>query len=174
MALSDRLAGRSLPRVTVPIQVSDPGEDLRRRQAEAVAVAERAVALVEVGGDAGVGEDVAAALVAEAQRLTDEIAVCFADVVLQAAPPAVWEQVVIEHSDVDEESGSWDLTGSALPAMLAVCAVGADEDPSLGDPAWWAEQLASWPKGDADRLRVAVLEVNAPDAFPLVRALGKG
>lgn len=159
-SLASRLAARETRRVVVPIEVTDPGEDVRtlavlaRRALDAVR-AQRAAGLID-------DEQLAAARKA-ADEAREALAAHCLDVALVAAPPDVWEALVTEHLADDGA----DVSPEALPVMLAACA----EDESLRDPQWWTEHLRTWPFGDREALRGAVLDVNA---WTPARALGKG
>lgn len=159
-SLKTRLAGRAPRRVSVPIEVSDPGEDVRTR----AVLARQALAIVRAQHAAGLLDDES---MHAAQDDADQAAAALAehclDVVLIPAPPAVWEAIQAEHVSDDGA----DLDAAALPAMLAASA----EDPDLRDADWWIEQLHVWPFGDREALRAAVLDVNA---WTPGRALGKG
>lgn len=159
-SLADRLAGRQPRRATVPIEVTDPGDEVRTW----AVYARRALASVRAQHAAGlVTDEQLAAAVSDADQARDALAGHCLMVELQAAPPDAWEALTAEHLTDDGA----DVGPGALPAMLALCAV----DESLRDPQWWTEQLAVWPFGDRESLRAAVLDVNA---WSPARALGKG
>jgi hypothetical protein len=96
-------------------------------------------------------------------------------VTLQAAPAEVWEALLARHAIVDEDGVESTLAGSALPEMLALCAVPeAPDDAALNDPAWWQDLLGRASAGEVAELRAHVLRLNAWTSNPVVRALGKG
>lgn len=159
-SLAARLSARQPRRVVVPIEVTDPGDDVRTW----AVLARRALAAVQAQHEAGlIDDEQLAAARADADKARAALAAHCLDVELQAAPPDLWEATISEHVTDDGA----DIAPSGLAALLAISAV----DESLRDPQWWAEQLAVWPNGDREALRAAVLDVNV---WTPSRALGKG
>lgn len=158
--LASRLAGRAPRRTVVPIEVTDPGDDVR----SLAVVSRQLLDMARIQHAQGELDDEGLAVVrARADEARAALAEHCVDVALVAAPADVWEALLSEHLADDGA----DITADALPAMLAACA----EDESLRDPAWWAERLPTWPFGDRQALRLAVLDLNA---WSPGKALGKG
>lgn len=164
MSLRNQLEAKPRRRASVDVQVSDPGDDLRRRAAAAERDLFVATALAAEGKADGITESTVKALREAAEPVLAELAGHYATVELQAASAVEWDAILTEHTtDTD------DLADAALADMLALCAV--DED--LRDADWWAQQLASplWTFGERESLRQAVLNLNAYRPRP---SLGKG
>lgn len=169
-----RLAARQPARAVVPIRVSDPPPDLLRQAEEAQQAAEVLDAMAGVEGALVEAKAVTAAK-RRAADLARRVARHYAMVTLQAAPAEVWEALQARHTIVDEDGVESTLAGSALPEMLALCAVPeTPDDAALNDPTWWQDLLGRASAGEVAELRAHVLRLNAWTSNPVVRALGKG
>lgn len=139
MSLKARLEGKERRRADIPVQVSDPAQDLQRA-AEARGLL--AQARITPGFDAATLATLEQA-VADADRAVGSH---FVTVGFTALHPTELEDLVASHTtdagDVDREA--------MRPALAAACA----DDAELKDPAWWAEQFASgtWTSGERDSL----------------------
>lgn len=145
MSLRDTLASKSRRRETIPVQVSDPAEDLSRA-AEARALAVAAVLR-------GAAAEEVAALEADAATADDAVRSHYADVEFQAMDPRDFEALLMAHTDGEADTNSQTLR----PALAAACAV--DED--LRDEEWWATQFdsGSWSKGELDDIYYRLFSV---------------
>jgi hypothetical protein len=156
VSLRAQLEAKARRRIVVPIPITDPGDEARRR-------AEQAQATLTIARTAGVDGDRLHELELAATAAAALLAEHTVPVELLALPAADWEALRNAHLPADERE---DLDWTALlPAALAACA--ADE--SLQDEDWWRERLAddAWSDGDLLALRRAVINVNqwAPQAY---------
>lgn len=139
MSLRDRLAAKQRRHVSVPVQVSDPTDDVQR------VAAARALLLAAQADPARADElpDLERAEAQAAAALAAHVVV----VKFAQLPDDDFEALVAAHTGND---GINQVT--LLPALAAACAV--DED--LRDEAWWAEQLdprvPTWGPGERDQL----------------------
>lgn len=138
MSLRDALASKSRRRETIPVQVTDPTDDLSR--------AAEARTLAIAAPLRGAPAEEIAELEAAASAADDAVRGHYVDVEFQAMDPVEFEALLMEHTD---EEGEVERT-AMRPALAAACAV--DED--LRDEQWWAEQFGSgsWSKGELDDL----------------------
>lgn len=149
VSLRERLEAKARRRIVVPVQVSDPGDEARRR-------AEQAVTARNIAGYAGLQGEKLTELDAEVEAAEAALADHSVPVELLAMPAADWEALVALIVPADESKPVDWTTG--LPLALAACCV----DESLRDAEWWAERLLdpAWASGDVAALRRAVISLH--------------
>lgn len=150
-SLRERLAAKARRRVVVPVQVSDPTQDLGHAEA---AKAEYDAARVRAAG----AEELARLAHAAAVAVRD-VAEHYVSAAFTAMHRADFNALVGTHTRDDGEVDAEALA----PQMLAACA----DDESLRDADWWREVLASWSSGEWLSLYSAVFAVNGarPPAY---------
>lgn len=135
MSLRDRLAAKARRRLVIPVQVSDPTEDLQRAaEAEVLALA------AEAQGDTEQAARIRQAAQEAVSRHVEHVA-------FQAMDPVDFEALSAAHVDDDGEIADRDRFTAALAAECAV-----DED--LRDEDWWFDQVTSgrWSSGERANL----------------------
>lgn len=154
MNLREQLAAKQRRRCVVPIQVTDPAEDLRVFNGAA-----HALRLAETRDPAQPGE------VEQCQAAMDAadeaVMAHYAQVELQSLPAPDWEAAMAQWTG--EDGINW---AEGLPALLAVSCVHED----LRDEEYWTETLAdgSWSVGDRDQIKRALMHLNLSAADPIV------
>lgn len=139
MSLRDRLAAKARRRVSVRVQVTDPGPDLTR-------LAQAATFLLAAQADPERAAEVPA-LQGEVDEARDAVASHSEVVWFAALPPVDFEALVAAHTTP---------AGVDADALCVALAAECAEDEGLRDSDWWAAQLhpetGSWTSGERDDL----------------------
>jgi hypothetical protein len=167
----ERLLGRPRPSLPYPILVDDPSD--ARRNLERV---ERTARQVMLRHDEGTKAHKAAR--AELDAAQQAVDGCYQWVILQAMPPAEYEQLKAEHPPTEAQLGAAKQAGELPPdcdtAAFVPEVLAASTDVGMSAQDWAALLDQNMSDGERQELRVVVLGLNERSRFAEPVVLPKG